>query len=359
MQRTLLELAELCGASLEGDGAVVIKGPASLRRAGPDQIGFYEDRQGYRADFERTRAGAVIARVGQGLPREDIAVLRCQDPARAFDRVVALFAPLRPTLAPGVHPTAVVDPEARLGERVAVGPLAVIGPGAVVEEGAVIHPHAVVGPGARVGRDTVLYPGVVLYDGVQVGASCIVHACAVIGADGYGFEPRPEGWKKIPQLGTVVVEDDVELGAGCTIDRGRFEPTVIGHGTKLDDQVHVAHNVEIGEHTMAAAQVGIAGSARVGSWVLLGGQVGIGGHSSVGDGARLAAKSGPFGDVPAGSKILGYPGIEHGEALRQQVLLRRMPRLVARVEELERRLACLEGGTNEVTNGTGSQEEPL
>lgn len=347
MKHTLSELAELCDAALEGDGSLVIAGPASLRRAGPDQIGFYEARRGTREDLLSTRAGAVVVGGDEALPRDDLSLLRCERPARAFDRIVELFCPPRPGLPPGIHPTAVVDPEARLAEGVSVGPLAVVGAGAELAEGVVVHPHAVVGPRARVGAGTVLFPGVVLYDGVEVGARCIVHACTVIGADGYGFDPGPEGWKKVPQLGTVVVEDDVELGAGCTIDRGRFGPTVIGRGTKLDDQVHVAHNVEIGEHTMAAAQVGVAGSARIGSWVLLGGQVGVPGHVSIGDGARLAAKTGVFGDVAPGAELLGYPGIERGEALRQQVHLRRMPKMVERLVALERRIRALEAGANQ------------
>ena len=343
MQHSLSELAELCDASLEGDGDVVITGPASLRRAESDQIGFYEGHKRYTEELLATRAGALVVREGQQLPRTDLPLLRCARPTLAFDRIVALFASERPTLPPGVHPSAVVDSEARLGAGVAVGPLAVIGPGAELGDGVAVHPHAVVGPGAGVGAGTVLYPGVVLYDGVRVGARCILHACTVIGADGYGFTPTPEGWVKVPQLGTVVLEDDVEIGAGCTVDRGRFGPTVIGRGTKLDDQVHVAHNVEIGEHTMAAAQVGIAGSARIGSRVLLGGQAGVPGHRRVGDGAELAAKSGPFGDVGPGERILGYPGLPRRETLKQHVHLRRLPRLLQRIDMLEQRLRQLEG----------------
>jgi UDP-3-O-[3-hydroxymyristoyl] glucosamine N-acyltransferase len=342
MQHTLSELAELCEASLEGDGGLVIRGPASLRAARADQVAFFEPRHPYVAELLETRAGALVARAGQELPRRDLAVLRCAEPMRAFGRIVALYAAKRPVLAPGIHPSAVVDPSARLAAGVAVGPLAVVGERADIGERAAIHAHAVVGAGARIGPDTILYPGAVIYDGVELGARCIVHSSAVIGADGYGFEPTPEGWVKIPQLGTVVVGDDVEIGAACTVDRGRFGPTLIGRGTKLDDQVHVAHNVEIGEHTMLAAQVGIAGSARIGSRVLMGGQVGIGGHTQVGDGARLAGKTGPFGDVPAGAELLGYPGLPRREALRQQVLLGRLPKLVERLAELEQRLARLE-----------------
>ena len=343
MQHTLSELAELCGASLEGDGELVIRGPASLRTARADQVAFFEPRHRYLAELLETQAGALVARAGQELPRRDLSVLRCQEPTRAFGRIVALYAVERPVLAPGIHPTAVIDPTARLAEGVAVGPLAVVGERAAIGAGAAIHAHAVVGPGARIGPGTILYPGVVIYDGVEIGARCIVHASAVIGADGYGFDPTPEGWVKIPQLGTVVVGDDVEIGAGCTIDRGRFGPTSIGRGTKLDNLVHVAHNVEIGEHAMLAAQVGIAGSARIGSRVLMGGQVGIGGHTQVGDGARMAGKTGPFGDVPAGAEMLGYPGLPRREALKQQALLGRLPKLVERLAELEERLARLEG----------------
>ena len=349
MQHTLSELAELCDASLVGDGSVVIVGPAALGRARPDEICFYDEQGGgpfggrrYKRELAETRAGALVVREGASTARPDLPRLVCANPSATFDRIVQLFCPPRATLPAGVHPSAVVDPEARLGTDVGVGALAVIGPGASLADGARVHPNATVGPGAQIGADTVLHPGVVVYDGVRIGARCIVHACSVIGADGYGFKPTPDGWVKIPQLGTVLLEDDVEVGAGCTIDRGRFGPTVIGQGTKLDDQVHVAHNVEIGAHTMAAAQVGIAGSARVGSRVLLGGQAGVGGHALVGDGAQLAAKSGPFRDVEPGERILGYPGLTRGESLRQQVHLKRLPRLLARIEELEQRLTTLE-----------------
>jgi UDP-3-O-[3-hydroxymyristoyl] glucosamine N-acyltransferase len=218
----------------------------------------------------------------------------------------------------------------------------VVGAGASIGAGAAIHPHAVVGVGAEIGPGTVLHPGAVVYDGVVIGARCIVHSSAVVGADGYGFDPTPAGWVKIPQLGTVIVEDDVEIGAACTIDRGRFGPTRVRRGAKLDDQVHVGHNVEVGEHAMLAAQVGIAGSALIGSRVMMGGQVGISGHLCVGDGARLAGKTGPFGDVPAGAEFLGYPGLPRREALRQQALLGRLPRLVERLGELEARVVELE-----------------
>ena len=342
MKHTLSELAEISGAALEGDGALVVTGPASLRDAAGDQISFYEHPR-HRADFQGTRAGAVVAPLGLDLPRSDLSVLRAEDAGRAFTSIVRCYVDERTRLDPGVHPTAVVHADARLEADVAVGALAVIGPGTELAAGVQVHPHAVVGAEVSLGRDTVLYPGVVLYDGVILGERCIVHAGAVLGADGYGFEPTSDGWAKIPQMGTVIVGDDVEIGAGTTVDRGRFGPTRIGRGTKIDDQVHVAHNVEIGENVMFAAQVGIAGSARVGSGAMLGGQVGIGGHLTVGEGASLGGQAGVIGDVPPGVTWFGYPARDRREVLKNQAYLQRLPRLVRRMKELEARIAELEG----------------
>ena len=346
MKHTLSELAEISGAALEGDGSLVVTGPASLREARVDHISFYGHPR-YRAECEGTRARAVVVPVGLELPRVDLAVLRAEDASRAFTSIIRCFQAERPGLEPGVHETAVVHPDARLEADVAVGPFAVVGPRTRLGERAQVHAHAVVGADVDLGRETVLYPGVVLYDRVTLGDRCIVHAGTVLGADGYGFEPTPDGWVKIPQVGSVIIGADVEIGAGCTVDRGRLGPTRIGRGTKLDDQVHVAHNVEIGEHAMFAAQVGIAGSARIGSRAMLGGQAGVNGHVTVGAGASLAGKSGAIGDVPAGVTWFGYPARDRRVALKNQAHVRRLPRLAERVKQLEARIAELESKREE------------
>jgi len=281
------------------------------------------------------------------VPRADVILLRCKDASRAFTRIVRVFADECPRLEPGVHPTALVDPEARLADSVAVGPLAVIGAGCELGAGVEIRAHAVLGARVTVGAGSTIHACAVVYDGVTLGERCIVHSGAVLGADGFGFDPTPEGWIKIPQVGTVEIADDVEIGAGCTVDRGRFGPTRIGRGTKLDDQVHIAHNVEVGENVMFAAQVGLSGSSQVGSGSMLGGGVGVGGHLTIGENVRLGGMSGVIGNVPAGVEWWGIPARPKGEVLRNHALVQRLPRLVSRVKDLEQRIEELERALRE------------
>ncbi|MDP6761641.1 MAG: UDP-3-O-(3-hydroxymyristoyl)glucosamine N-acyltransferase [Planctomycetota bacterium] len=322
-ERTLSEIAEICGATLVGDGRRCVVGPAGLAEAGPEEVSFLADER-YRPQLEETRAAAVIVRTGTPAPREDLALLCCEDPNSAFSAVVRLFAGPEQDPEPGVHPSAVVHPRAELGAGVSVGP------------------NCTVGAGACVGDGTVLHPGVVLYPGVRIGARCTIHAGAVIGSEGFGFEPTAAGWEKIPQCGTVVVEDDVEIGANATVDRARFGATHIGRGAKLDNLVQVAHNCVIGPGALLCAQSGMAGSVRVGAGAILAGQVGISGHLEVGDGARVGAKSGVFGNLAGGAEYLGYPARPRAQALRAMAAPRRMGKLAERLEALEARIASME-----------------
>ncbi|HEX6883127.1 MAG TPA: UDP-3-O-(3-hydroxymyristoyl)glucosamine N-acyltransferase [Planctomycetota bacterium] len=341
-QRTASELAELCGAVLEGDGARRIVGPAPLEEARSDQVSFVRSARYARA-FESTRAGAVLVPNDLAAGRSDVVLLRCADPSRAFTRVVEAFRPPPPRPAPGVHPSAVVEAGVRIGPEASVGALCHVGAGAELGAGVVLHPGVHVGAGARVGAGSELHPGVVLYPGVELGQRCLIHAGTVIGSDGFGFDPTREGWEKIPHYGTVVVGDDVEMGANCAIDRGRFEATRIGNGVKLDNLVHVAHNVTIEDGALLIAQVGVAGSTRIGARAILAGQAGIAGHLSIGPGARIGAQTGVGKDVPAGEDQFGSPAREKGEALRIFMLTGKLPELFQRVRALERRLADGEG----------------
>jgi len=338
--RTVSELAEICGATLEGDGARRLVGPAALAEAAPDQISFLGHPR-YVDQLERTRAGAVLVSRELACPRADLPLLRCDNPSRAFTRVIEAFLPESDRARPGVAPSAVVAPDVRLGEHVSVGPRCVIEAGAVLGERVVLRPGVVVGARAEVGAESILHPGVVLYPGVRVGRRCVIHAGAVLGSDGFGFDPTPEGWEKIPQCGSVVVEDDVEIGANTTIDRGRFEATTIGRGVKIDNLVHVAHNVRIGEHSLLIAQVGVAGSCHIGRRVVLAGQVGIAGHVELGDGVRISAQSGVNKDLSDGDWF-GSPVRPQKEGLRIQAALPKLPDALRRIRELEARLAELE-----------------
>ena len=342
--RTVAEIAELCGAAVDGDAELEIRGPSTLAQATPTDISFLAQPK-YRPLLESTRAGAVLVDAALDFRRDGLTLLRSDNPNRSFSRVIELFAgdeARRP--APGVHPTAVLAEGVELGDRVSIGPFCVVGAGARLADDVVLHPHVVVGEGARVGAGTELHAGVVLYPRVELGARCLVHANAVLGADGYGFEPGERGWVKVPQCGTVRVEDDVEIGAGTTIDRARFGATRIGAGAKLDDQVHVGHNVDVGDGSLLVAQVGVAGSAKLGKRVMLAGQVGIVGHLEVGDGARVGGKSAVHKDVPAGEDWFGSPARPRAEELRRIAFGNSGPKRLAKLEErirlLEEELRC-------------------
>ncbi|MEO0651737.1 MAG: UDP-3-O-(3-hydroxymyristoyl)glucosamine N-acyltransferase [Planctomycetota bacterium] len=341
--KTCEELAALCGATVEGDSAREVRGPARLQDAGPQEVAFLGHPK-YVDLLEHTSAGAVLLARDQAVARTDLVLLRCDDPGRAFTRIVEAFADPDPELVPGVHPAATVD------ARAAVDPTAVVGPGCVVEAGArieagvVLRARVFVGRDAAVGAGSLVEPGVVLYARTRIGARCILHGGAVLGSDGFGFDPRPEGWVKVPQCGNVELGDDVEIGACTTIDRARFGSTRIGDGAKVDNLVHVAHNVQVGPGALLIAQTGIAGSAEIGAGAILAGQSGVGGHVKVGAGVRIGAKSGPFVDLLEPGDYFGVPARPHAEAMRAMGTPKRVERLKAKVADLERRLAALEEG---------------
>ena len=339
--KTLAEIAEHCGAALEGDGSRRVTGPADLAGADVDQVSFLANPR-YASLLSETRAAGVLVTREVECSRPELVLLRVEDPSRAFTEVVRLFAGAEEPVSPGVHPGAVVDPTAKIGPEVSIGAFCVVGAGAQLGSGVVLHPRVTVGAGCLVGERTVLHPGVVLYPRMQLGKDCIVHAGAVIGSDGFGYEPTPEGWSKIPQCGIVVIEDNVEIGAGCTIDRARFGATTIGRGVKLDNLVHVAHNVQVGAASLLVAQVGISGSTRVGKRVILAGQVGVGGHLEIGDGAKVGGQGGVTRSVPPGVEYTGTPARPVRQVMRELVNAKRVPQLQERIEELEQRLRRLE-----------------
>lgn len=339
---TARELAEICGAELDGDANRIVDGLATLERAGPREVSFLANPK-YARYLEETGAGAVLVGHEVVRPREDLVLIRCGDPGNAFSRVVRFFAasPHRPP--EGVHSTAIVDPTACLEPKVSIGPLCVVGPEVRIQAASILHAGVYVGAGCSIGRESEIHPGVVLYPRVSIGARCVVHAGTVLGSDGFGFELSGAGWVKVPQCGNVVVEDDVEIGAGCTIDRGRFGSTLIGRGTKLDNQVHLGHNVVVGENNLLVAQVGIAGSARTKGGVVLGGQVGVAGHVEIGPGARVAGQGGVYGDLAGNQDYLGTPAEPRRAELRRMAHTRRIPLLMDRLHQLEKRVSELEG----------------
>jgi UDP-3-O-[3-hydroxymyristoyl] glucosamine N-acyltransferase len=336
----LAEIAGRLGARLVGDGNLEITGLASLAEAAAGDISFLANPR-YTPAVAETRASAVLladAWTGEC----PCAVLYVANPDRAFAEVALMLSPPPVSFAPGVHPTAVIAADVRLGANVTVGPHVVIQPGAVIGDRTVLVAGCYVGHQAVIGSDCRLYAHVSVRERCVLGARVIIHDGAVIGSDGFGYTPDKHGvWQKVMQLGIVEIGDDVEIGANVTIDRARFGKTRIGNGVKIDNLVQVAHNVQIGEHSVMASQVGISGSTRIGRHVQLGGQAGLAGHLHVGDGAVVGAQAGVTKDVPGNCFVSGYPAMDHRKATRLHAHLMRLPELKERVRELEAQVAAL------------------
>ncbi len=337
---TLREIAERLACQLDGEGSIEIGRVAALEDAGPGDLTFFANPR-YTSALRRTRASAVIAG-----PRDEgapCAVLRTAHPYLAFARAVALFAdPWRPPA--GVHPQAIVEPGAVIGRDVSIGAFSVVAEGARIGDRSIVWPHVTIGRSAAIGEDCLLHAHVSIRERVRLGNRVVVQDGAVIGSDGYGFARTPEGTHcKIPQIGDVTIEDDVEIGANTTIDRPAVGETRIGAGTKIDNLVQVAHGVRIGRHALLAGQVGIAGSAVLGDHVTLAGQVGVAGHLTVGGGVIATAQTGIPNSVEPGAVISGYPAIPSREWLKASAVFRRLPELRRLIADLERRVAELEG----------------
>jgi UDP-3-O-[3-hydroxymyristoyl] glucosamine N-acyltransferase len=336
--RSLGELARLVGGDLEGDPALEIRGFASLESAGPGDLSFVAAPRHLDA-ARRSAAGALIAPPGLDLGGRP--AIRVGQPYAAIAAVLRLFFP-EPLLTPGVHPTALLADSARVSADATVAAFAVVAERSVVEAGAVLHPHVFVGPDCRVGEASVLHPHVVLRQGVVLGRRVIVHPGSVLGGDGFGYVFAQGAHQKIPQVGRVVVEDDVEIGANVTVDRATLGETVISRGTKIDNLVQIGHNTVVGADTIIVAQAGIAGSCRIGRGVVLAGQAGIADHVTVGDGAQIGSQAGVHRDVPAGAGMIGTPAMRGDTGLRALAAIGRLPELLRDVRALGRRLDALE-----------------
>lgn len=312
----------------------MIEGLAAIDQATPRDITFIAQRRFARLAGP-SQAGAFIVAPDQAHLERPLIIV--PDPYLAYARIALLFAPPRRRW-PGVSDRAYLGREVQLGQDVSIEPLVFIGDGVQVGDRVSIMAGCVIGDQVRLGDDTLLYPHVTILERCSVGARGIIHSGTVIGSDGFGFVPGAQGHQKIPQLGTVVIEDDVEIGANCAIDRGALGETRIGRGVKIDNLVHLAHNVTVGEHSLLVAQVGVAGSSKLGRHVALGGQVGLVGHIELGDGVQVGAQSGVNHSVPPGQTVSGSPARPHQEWLQIMGHLPKLPTIHRRLQELEQQL---------------------
>jgi UDP-3-O-[3-hydroxymyristoyl] glucosamine N-acyltransferase len=337
--RTLSELAAELGGVVVGDGTAVIHGVAGIREAQPGDITFLANAR-YVSYLNDTHASAVIC---NREPRvAPLPLLQVDNPYLAFQKLVRIFRPESFRPPAGVHPSAVVAEGASLGREVSIGPHCVIERGARIGDRTVLMAGGYVGAEAAIGDDSLIYPGVVIREECAVGSRCIVHAGVVIGADGFGFAFDAGRYHKVPQVGNVVIGDDVEIGANTTIDRATTDSTRVGDGTKIDNLVQIGHNVVIGRHCIIVAQVGISGSTELEDYVVIGGQAGLIGHIRIGRGAQIGAQSGVPRSVAPGEIVTGYPAVPQSLFKRISAYMQKLPQLFQRTKALEERVMKLE-----------------
>jgi UDP-3-O-[3-hydroxymyristoyl] glucosamine N-acyltransferase len=354
MSMTLAEVAEFIGGDVVGDGSTELTAVAGIREAREGELTFVSNPRYERYVAGTSASAVVVSRDYSGDAPDGTALILVDDPYDAFARAMTLFAPAGDTVDEGIHPSAVIAESARLGEGVAVGAHVVVRSDATIGDGSRVHAGSFVGRSAVIGKDTTLYPNVTIRDRCVLGDRVIVHSGTVIGSDGFGFALSGCEHTKVPQIGNVVIEDDVEIGANVCIDRATLGSTRVCRGSKIDNLVQIAHNVEIGEGSIVVAQVGISGSTRVGRGVVLAGQAGIVGHIEIGDGAIVAAQAGVTKSVPPGERVSGYPARRHTVAKRLYAIMENLPRLIGTIRMLERRVADLEeeAGSTREDSGT-------
>lgn len=335
MNLTLRELAETYGGEIVGDVSLTITGAASLADAVPGEITFYGDQR-YLAAFRKTAASAAF--VPADFAEQIVAAqIRVENPGKAFEQVALRFAPEPIVLSSGIHPSAVIADGVSLGKNVSLGPHVVIEPGVRIGDDSRIGANSYIGHETTIGSGTLIYPNVTIRERTKIGDRVILHSGVVLGSDGFGFENVDGAQKKIPQIGIVQIDNDVEIGAGTTIDRARFGRTWIQAGAKLDNLVQIGHNVVIGKHSIICAQVGVAGSVRIGAGVMIGGQAGIIGHIEIDDGTLIGAQTGVSKSLHGGA-WWATPSLPLGEAKRQLAWVRSLGKLMQRVKALEEKL---------------------
>lgn len=345
MEFSAKQIAEYIHGEIIGDENVTVHTFAKIEEGIPGAISFLSNPK-YTHYIYSTQSSIVL--VNKDFEPEqpvNATLIKVDNAYESLAQLLTLYEQSKPKKT-GIDPLASIAPTAKIGDNVYIGPFACIEEGAEIGDNACIHPHVTVGCHAKVGNNTILYPHVTIYQDCRIGNNCILHAGCVIGADGFGFAPSPQGYDKIPQIGIVVIEDNVEVGANTCIDRATMGATVIRQGVKLDNLIQIAHNVEVGSHTVMASQGGVAGSAKIGEWCVFAGQVGVAGHIKVGDHVTIGAQSGIPGNTKSGSTLMGYPAIDPKLFARSSVIFKKLPDMYEQMRRLQKELEELKKQLN-------------
>lgn len=341
IQYSAEQIAHILQGTIEGDASVVVHNFAKIEEAQPGTLTFLANLK-YEAHLYTTAASIVL--VGHDLKLKEAVrptLIRVADPYAALAQLMQIVEKQLYQRPSGIDPRAVVMEGAILTDDIYIGAGAIIESGAELSSGCLVYPNSYVGHGCKIGADTIIYPNVTIYHGVVIGQRCIIHAGAVVGADGFGFAPQLDGYRKIPQLGNVIIEDDVEVGANTCIDRAVMGSTIIRRGVKLDNLVQIAHNCEVGSHTVMAAQVGMAGSSSIGAWCQAGGQVGIAGHLHIGDRVQLGGQTGVLGNIESDKTLLGSPAMDARNAMRSYAVINKLPDMYRQLDRLDKEIQKL------------------
>ena len=340
MEKTVSELAEHVGGTIVGEPSTSITGAATLSDAGPGDISFLANPR-YEAQMRTTRASAIV--VAPNIADDDKTLIKCADPYYAFMQLVVLLHGHREHQPIGISPRASVADSAKIGANVDIHDFVCVSAEVEIGDNSRVYPSCTIGPGTKIGTDCIIYPNVTIYDGCTIGDRVTIHSGTVIGQDGFGYATHAGVHHKIPQIGAVVVEDDVEIGANCAIDRGTLGDTVIGRGAKFSNLIAIGHNTRIGPYSLLVAQVGIAGSVEVGKYCIFGGQAGVVGHIKIGDKVQIGAQAGVTNNVPEGQSVVGSPALPMTQAKRSLTLLKDLPDFRRKLRQLERSLNRLIG----------------
>ena len=345
MEFSAKQIAEFIQGTIVGDENATVHTFAKIEEGMPGAISFLSNPK-YTHYIYDTQSSIVLVNKDFEPEKEIKATLIKVDNAyESLAKLLNLYEMSKPKKT-GIDPLAYIAPTAKIGENVYIAPFACVGDNAEIGDNTSLHPHATVGSGAKIGNDCILYPHATVYHDCRVGNNCTLHAGSVVGADGFGFAPSPEGYEKIPQIGITILEDNVEIGANTCIDRATMGATVIRKGVKLDNLIQIAHNVEVGSHTVMASQVGVAGSTKIGEWCMFGGQVGVAGHITVGNRVNMGAQSGVNGSVKDGKQLIGTPPIEFKNYFKSSAVFKKLPDMYLELASLKKELEELKKQLN-------------